>query len=210
MWIENTTTRAKGNDQTCGQQYGRTLRILPGQLFPLRRNVQEEEEGFNSHLRPPEEVFYVLEGLTTDVLIGAELVFGRSFFTEQKPAFIDLDVQGMLRDINTIKWLSTREKKLVNASNRQALTRNPHTATELEVFFQQELNDDDGREQYLQETIESELAQFDGPERKMRLDEEKKRRRLHHENRTKRIQEHDRKLATMAQQARNGDSSGSN
>lgn len=162
------------------------------------------ENQFKSHLRPPEEVFYVLEGLTTDVLIGAELLFEISAFTEQQSAFVDLDCLGINSNINTITWLSRRGRMLAGASNRGPSNTSPPTATALEVAFQMELHDDDTREQHLQQVNNLGISRLHEPESSARQAFENERHRLYIENRTRRILEHDRRMAAMAQQMRNG------
>lgn len=115
-----------------------------------------------SHLRPPEEVYYILEGLTTDVLIDAELLFEQSAFKEQQSAFVDLEEQGTPPNINTIAWLSKREKNLLNASNIERLNKTPSTATDLDVAFQIDLSDDDARE-HLQQANDSKTSPLGEP-----------------------------------------------
>jgi Helix-loop-helix DNA-binding domain len=56
--------------------------------------------------------FYVLDGLTTDVLLGEDLLYGINAFTEHASSFLDLgDVDGSV-ELKGIVWLDRAEQRL--------------------------------------------------------------------------------------------------
>jgi hypothetical protein len=168
---------------------------------------------FSSHLRAAEKDFYVLDGLTTDVLLGNDLLFEISAFSEHQNFFVDLSRLGISSDLNLVAWLSRCEKRLLNISNGQASARGQpigkasgltpgDASASVEISFQVELDDDDAREQYLRQTTDLEIAQLDEPAKSAKKSSEDNRRRLYDENRTRRVQEHNQRMAAMAQQIR--------
>ncbi|KAF4625629.1 hypothetical protein G7Y89_g12535 [Cudoniella acicularis] len=186
---------------------------ISGKLRERFYTFDKPSKKFVSRLKAAEKDFYVLDGLTTDVLLGNDLLFEISAFSEHQNSFVDLGRLGIFSDLNLVAWLSRREKRLLNISNGQAPARGQpigeassltlgDAAAALEVSFQIELDDDDAREQHLRQTADREIAQLDEPARSTRRSSEDNRRRLYDENRIRRVQEHDQRMAATTQQIR--------
>jgi hypothetical protein len=56
--------------------------------------------------------FYVLDGLTTDILLGEDLLYRIKAFTEHASSFVDLDDFGMPVELKGIVWLDRAEQRL--------------------------------------------------------------------------------------------------
>jgi hypothetical protein len=56
--------------------------------------------------------FYVLDGLTTDILLGEDLLYSIKAFTEHASSFVDLDDFGMPVELKGIVWLDRAEQRL--------------------------------------------------------------------------------------------------
>jgi hypothetical protein len=56
--------------------------------------------------------FYVLDGLTTDILLGEDLLYSINAFTEHASSFVDLDDFGMPVELKGIVWLDRAEQRL--------------------------------------------------------------------------------------------------
>lgn len=56
--------------------------------------------------------FYVLDGLTTDILLGEDLLYSINAFTEHISSFVDLDDFGMPVELKGIVWLDRAEQRL--------------------------------------------------------------------------------------------------
>jgi hypothetical protein len=55
---------------------------------------------------------YVLDGLTTDILLGEDLLYSINAFTEHTSSFVDLDDFGMPVELKGIVWLDRAERRL--------------------------------------------------------------------------------------------------
>lgn len=163
--------------------------------------------------RAHEKTFYILEGLTTDVLVGEDLLFEISAFSDQQNSFVDLDSMGIFSDLNVVVWLSKLEKRLLRIPNSQPLTSTASVSVTpglaagdvsaaLEVNFQLELDDDDAREQHVRQSADREIVRLSEPEKSRKKAEEDKRRQAYDGNRAKRVREHNIRMTAMAQQNR--------
>lgn len=56
--------------------------------------------------------FYVLDGLTTDVLLGEDLLYGINAFTDHASSFVDVDELGIPLELKGIVWLNRAEQWL--------------------------------------------------------------------------------------------------
>jgi hypothetical protein len=56
--------------------------------------------------------FYVLDGLTTDVLLGEGLLYGINAFTEHASSFVDLQNVDRSVELKGIVWLDRAEQQL--------------------------------------------------------------------------------------------------
>jgi hypothetical protein len=56
--------------------------------------------------------FYVLDGLTTDVLLGEDLLYGINAFTEHKTSFVDWEDIDRSVELKGIVWLDRTERRL--------------------------------------------------------------------------------------------------
>ena len=56
--------------------------------------------------------FYVLDGLTTDVLLGEDLLYGINAFTEHKTSFVDREGIDRSVELKGIVWLDRAEQRL--------------------------------------------------------------------------------------------------
>ena len=163
--------------------------------------------------RAHEKYFYILDGLTTDVLLCEDLLFEISAFSDQQNSFVDLDCLGIFSDLNLVTWLSRREKRLLRIPGSQSSAStalagvtsglapgDPSAA--LEVAFQLELDDDDAHEQYVRQSADREIAHLSEPDKLRRRAAEDNRRQSYDENRARRVQEHNIRMAAMSQQNR--------
>ncbi|KAF1949991.1 hypothetical protein CC80DRAFT_539850 [Byssothecium circinans] len=163
--------------------------------------------------RPHEVYFYILDNLTTDVLLCGDLLFEISAFSDQQNSFVDLDCLGIFSDLNLVKWPSRLEKRLLRIPRSQpSASTAPAGVTSglapkdslaaLEVAFVLELDDDDAREQYRRQSADRGISYLSEPDKSRKRALEDTRRQLYDENYVKRLQEHNVRMAAMKLQNR--------
>lgn len=89
---------------------GRTARLL-GKVhvdFDIYDGRYGSPTGQLGHSR----TFYLLDGLTTDILLGEAALFDMQVFTEHKDSFVDLDDCGLFDAINLVTWFDKRGRQM--------------------------------------------------------------------------------------------------
>jgi hypothetical protein len=64
--------------------------------------------GYIGHSRP----FYVLDGLTTDILLGEAALYDMHVFTEHEDSFVDSNACGVSIEMNLITWFDKRTRQM--------------------------------------------------------------------------------------------------
>ena len=64
--------------------------------------------GYKSHSR----TFYLLDGLSSDVLLGEEVLYNMHVFTEHEDAFLDSDDCRSNIEMNLITWFDKRSRQI--------------------------------------------------------------------------------------------------
>jgi hypothetical protein len=91
--------------------------------------------------------FFILEGLTSDVLLCQDLLLDIGAFKKhQKHAFIELGNAGSFSDLNFVSWLSKREKKFLRLFKRDPPSESL-VHQDPETSFQEQMDVDAAREQ---------------------------------------------------------------
>lgn len=89
---------------------GRTAKLL-GKTevnFDICDDGHKPPTGHNGHSR----IFYILEGLTTDILLGEEASFDMQVFTKHADAFVSLEDSKLSNEINLITWFDKRGRQM--------------------------------------------------------------------------------------------------
>ncbi|KAI9709890.1 MAG: hypothetical protein M1820_002967 [Bogoriella megaspora] len=166
-----------------------------------------ERCGIARRPRPHEQIFYILEGLTTDVLLGADILTQINAFSNGNASFIDLDQLGIHSDMNLVTRLRKRQKqfhRLVHpGSSNTARAGSDSDPEDLEVAFQLELDDDDAREQHRRDVAKREIAALNGAGGDARKMTEQVLGQAYETNRMRRLQEHNHRMVALAQQTTN-------
>ncbi|KAM0553147.1 hypothetical protein ACHAPJ_007434 [Fusarium lateritium] len=87
------------------------VQLADGSIVPIsgcfraRFNPSEKPSPETMRPRAHMKTFYVLDGLTTDVLLGRDLLFEIYAFVEQANAFIEIKCPDLYADLNLIAWL---------------------------------------------------------------------------------------------------------
>ncbi|KAL2845202.1 E1-E2 ATPase-domain-containing protein [Aspergillus pseudoustus] len=141
--------------------------------------------------------FFILDGLTSDVLLCQDLLFDVRAFQKQQKSFVVLSspTAGSFSDVNFVAWLSKREKRLLGFffKSRKNSNKNPDTETEAdqsEAAFRAKVDEDDAREQHTHKYAKIAICQLLEPGRSMRLEAETRRHHRYLEDRAKREREH--------------------
>ncbi|KAL4780701.1 hypothetical protein BJX76DRAFT_360614 [Aspergillus varians] len=110
--------------------------------------------------------FFILDGLTSDVLLCQELLLDIRAFKEQKKAFIELDSPDTFADLNLVSWLSKREKKFLKLFRKD--TPKPSLPPD-PVSFQDQLHLKAAREQDRHAQAVREISRLPEAERRNRM-----------------------------------------
>ncbi|KAJ0417627.1 E1-E2 ATPase-domain-containing protein [Aspergillus carlsbadensis] len=200
---EWATRHASGSIQKPGRGYeevmladGSRARIL-GQ-FNARFQVHDgpTSAGKQGRVKTSTRRFFILDGLTSDILLCQDLLFDVRAFKEQQGSFVVLSApaSGSFSDVNFVAWLSKREKKLLGFfkghPGSHTDTNTNTAAGQSEADFRAKLDDDDAREQHLRKHTMLAIDQLPEPERSRRLEAENKRHSKYLEDRERREREH--------------------
>jgi hypothetical protein len=142
--------------------------------------------------------FYVLPGLTSEVLIGEKTVNDADVFGNHLDAFVDADEH---LSLNPIKWLTKIEEKFFNfLNNKGSPTQNrPDPNDPLgEKYFRKTLNEADSREHHRQDQAERRIASLPERERRAARDAETAQAAAYEAERARCIDTHERRI--LAQQ----------
>jgi hypothetical protein len=93
QFIDGSTARTQGQVTMRFEAYGDALQ----EAVPTKARYRK---------------FYVLDGLTTDVLLGEDLLYGIKAFTEHASSFVDVDDLGQPLGLKGIVWLDRAEQRL--------------------------------------------------------------------------------------------------
>ncbi|KAJ5170166.1 uncharacterized protein N7500_002949 [Penicillium coprophilum] len=117
--------------------------------------------------------FFILEGLTSDVLLCQDLLLEIRAFKEQQKAFIELNNADTFSDLNLVSWLSKRERRFLAFFKRDSPSKSPPKPPV--VSFQQQLDVDAAREQHRHTEALRGISTLAEPERQNRLKQETQR-----------------------------------
>ncbi|KAL3475865.1 E1-E2 ATPase-domain-containing protein [Aspergillus californicus] len=126
--------------------------------------------------------FFILDGLTSDVLLCQDLLLDIKAFKKEKKAFIELDSADCFSDLNLVSWLSKREKRFLTFFGRH----HPPSTVEImrtgsvrdrKELFQREMDREEAREQdtHAQALRAIKLSDFSEPDKDVRVLEENRR-----------------------------------
>lgn len=89
---------------------GRTAKLLGKTQVDLDifDGCYRSPTGYKCHSR----TFYLLDGLTTDILLGEQALFDMEVFTEHADSFMDLDDGELCNAINLITWFDKRGRQM--------------------------------------------------------------------------------------------------
>ncbi|RYP09344.1 hypothetical protein DL765_008490 [Monosporascus sp. GIB2] len=147
------------------------------------------EKPSKNTIRPRSQwkTFYILDGLTTDVLLGEDILYEIAAFVEQANSFVDLKRVHPDFDLNLVVWLTGLAKFL---KRRTAVS-----PADPEEAFQKDIDEDDAREQDRRQTAAREIARRSLPERAAKEAIEKDKQQEHNKRRDQRIKEHKANMA---------------
>lgn len=117
--------------------------------------------------------FFILEGLTSDVLLCQDLLLEIRAFKEQQKAFIELNNADTFSDLNLVSWLSKRERRFLTFFKRDSPGKSPPKPPV--VSFQEQLDVEAAREQHRYTEALREISNLAEPERQNRLEQETQR-----------------------------------
>ena len=89
---------------------GRTAKLLGKTRVSLDfyDDRHKPPTGHKGHAR----IFYILEGLTTDILLGEEVLFDMQVFTKHADSFVSLEDSELSNAINLITWFDKRGRQM--------------------------------------------------------------------------------------------------
>jgi curved DNA-binding protein CbpA len=93
QFVDGSTARTQGQVTMRFEAYGDALQ----EAIPTKARYRK---------------FYVIDGLTTDVLLGEDLLYGINAFTDHASSFIDVDEFGLPLELKGIVWLDRAEQRL--------------------------------------------------------------------------------------------------
>jgi len=93
QFVDGSTARTQGQVTMRFEAYGDALQ----EAIPTKARYRK---------------FYVIDGLTTDVLLGEDLLYGINAFTDHASSFIDMDEFGLPLELKGIVWLDRAEQRL--------------------------------------------------------------------------------------------------
>ncbi|KAL4799339.1 hypothetical protein BDV19DRAFT_310277 [Aspergillus venezuelensis] len=96
---------------------GSTARIT-GQFTADFRAFRSGGRDSRLNARKYEREFFILDGLTSDVLLGQNLLLDVRAFKKQQRSFIELHDSDTFADLNLVSWLSKKEKEFLNVLKR--------------------------------------------------------------------------------------------
>ncbi|KAL3443790.1 E1-E2 ATPase-domain-containing protein [Aspergillus insuetus] len=136
--------------------------------------------------------FFILDGLTSDILLGPDLLFDIRAFKEQQKSFVILGAptSSSFSEVNFVAWLSRPEKGLLGLFKGRRESNTSSTGVQSEADFRVRLDDEDAREQHLHKQAKTVIDQLPEPERSRRLDAENKRHRQYLGDRERREGQH--------------------
>jgi hypothetical protein len=93
QFVDGSTARTQGQVTMRFEAYGDALQ----EAIPTKARYRK---------------FYVIDGLTTDVLLGEDLLYGINAFTDHASSFVDVDEFGLPLELKGIVWLDRAEQRL--------------------------------------------------------------------------------------------------
>jgi hypothetical protein len=93
QFVDGSTARTQGQVTMRFEAYGDALQ----EAIPTKARYRR---------------FYVLDGLTTDVLLGEDLLYGINAFTDHASSFVDVNEFGLPLELKGIVWLDRAEQRL--------------------------------------------------------------------------------------------------
>ncbi|KAL4949830.1 hypothetical protein BDW69DRAFT_187942 [Aspergillus filifer] len=153
-----------------------SIALISGQFTADFRGLDKIDKVNKFDARTYQQDFFILDGLTSDILLCQSLLFHIQAFKEQQHAFMELDHADAFADMNLVTWLSEKEKKLLNALRRDRPS-SPSTAqaTPNSDASLQQLHVEAAREQDKHAQITREVATLVEAERAARLAAEENR-----------------------------------
>lgn len=97
------------------------------------------------------KTFHVLQGLTTDVLLGEELSFQMNVFTDHVEAFVNVTHYEGYPQLNAITWLRQVEQNLLQRFKPTREEPSTPSPTKVQSAFLQALEESDAQELHRQE-----------------------------------------------------------
>lgn len=203
----------------------RTIELADGSTVEVSTSVQLKFSPFVSSLsgikyEPQYATFYVLEGLTTDALLGDDILFGMNAFTQHQRSFIDISRLSTYGSLNLITWLKQKEggllstlrgkkrsQRIANEGNQPqgsadateaAKTQEEIQLANLEIAFQRDLAESDAKELYRREAADTRNKAFSTTKRAVEETLEENRRAAYDDARVIRIQQHQDRLSSYA------------
>ncbi|GKU06632.1 hypothetical protein FLAG1_09513 [Fusarium langsethiae] len=131
------------------------VQLADGSITPIsgffRARFNPFQKPLPESLRPRAHMktFYILKGLTSDVLLGRHLLFEIHAFVEQANAFLDIDCQDLSVHLNLIAWLNRWRSRSNSESAKHA------SFQEIDSTFWHKVDVDDAREQRMRQQAEA-------------------------------------------------------
>ena len=151
-------------------------------------------------------MFYVLPGLTSDVLIGEDTLYEADVFSKHLNTFIDIFNDDDHLSLNIIKWLTQKESRLLDGCKKRFSrppkrgTWSPTTLLDINLnvsSFHNVLAEADARELHCREQSERRIAHFPIRERAAALDAEQARAATYDSERARCLALHQQRLTTQ-------------
>src|ERR1700722_1833478 len=93
QFVDGSTARTQGQVTMKFEAYGDTFQ----EAVPTKARYRK---------------FYVLDGLTTDFLLGEDLLYDINAFTDHASSFVDVEEFGLPLELKGIVWLDRAEQRL--------------------------------------------------------------------------------------------------
>ena len=165
--------------------------------------------GYDTSVQAPTR-FYVLGGLTSEVLVGEELLFNLDVFRRHSNSLIDVPEHCQQSRLNIIKWLTKTESKMIEMLKRtpKATTTKKDELVDPNIKsteFHKDLAEADGQERYRRTQAQARISKLSTQEQAAERDSEHTKVAEYDRMRTECLSKHQERL--KAQKAR-GDPGG--
>ncbi|KAL4943118.1 E1-E2 ATPase-domain-containing protein [Aspergillus oleicola] len=170
---------------------------ISGQFIGNFRVFGETDKNPGTNARTSQKDFFILDGLTSDVLLCQNLLLDIRVFKEQQRSFVELHDSDAFADLNLVSWLSKKEKRFLNVFKKdRPVPTSPYGAGPESCL--ERLHLENAREQDRHAQTVRDIATLPEAERTIQLADEETRYRNFIKDLASRLEQHQQQFAANA------------